>query len=494
MRIALVLTLLSMPLTRAAAQGPEPDTIDSMALRAHTWFLSHDLLEGRGTGTRGAELAALYLATSAERLHLRPAGPNGAWLQDIPLVEAVIDTTLTRMTVSDSSGTTVLRSPSWFIPNAGTARTLVGFSGPLAWVGTAADILAHPDRLPPLAGRVVIMAGTFGADMAAADTLRARGATGVVHFVGDDEAYRLYVDSRGNSRIYVADSSVVSSFDPDLPGVIVKRDVIRRLMPASTTQEELDHPFLIPGRRIDVALRTRTRSVPGHNVAAVLPGSDAGLRNEYVVYTAHYDHLGIEKPDAAGDSIFNGFSDNAAGCAMLLAIAQYFGDHPPRRSMLFLWFTGEERGLLGSDYYVAHPFTPLASIAGVINLDAGAPPALPVQWHVSGAGRSSLGDVAIEVARQAGWEAQSAAASPNTDYYPFLRLGVPAVFLVPGPGAYQGLTTDSSQALRRRWDHYHQAADNWAADFPFGGLVRYADYARRIGLAISAGARPTVKR
>ena len=238
-----------------------------------------------------------------------------------------------------------------------------------------------------------------------------------------------------------------------------------------------------------MSVQTRPRPTPAHNVIAWLPGSDAALRSEYVAYTAHYDHLGIGEPDTAGDTIYNGFSDNAAGSAMLLAIAQYFAAHRPARSMLFIWFTGEERGLLGSDYFVARPLVPLDRINAVINLDAGAPPAPPAVWRISGADRSSLGGVAIEVAREMGAEGQAAPASPNTDYFPFLRSGVPAVFLVPGPGAYAGLTTDSSQALRRRWDHYHQAADNWAADFPFAGLVRNAEFALRLGLRVASGAR-----
>ncbi len=488
-----LLSSICLLLAPAAAFAQAASPIDSLALRAHTYFLAHDLLEGRGTGTRGGEIAALYLATSAERLHLSPASPAG-WLQDVPLVEAVIDTAGTTLTLADPSGNTVFHSPSMFIANAGTARTLTGFSGEIAWIGTASDVLAHPDRLPALLGRVVIMEGTFGASMAAADTLRARGVTGVIHYVGDDSTYALFVESRGDSRMYVNDSATVSSFDPDIPGVIVTAAVIRRLLPPGTTQEQLNRPFLIPDRSVDVMLRTTRRTVPGHNVIAVLPGTDPRLKNEYVVYTAHYDHLGVGHPDARGDSIFNGFTDNAAGCAMLLALAEYFTAHPPARSILFLWFTGEERGLLGSDYYVAHPLLPLDRIAGVINLDAGAPAARVVRWHISGAGRSTLGDVAIAVARAQGWEATPSAASPNTDYYPFLRLGVPAVFLVPAPGPYQGLTSDSSRALLRRWDHYHQQADNWAPDFPFEGLVRYADYARLIGMRISTGPKPVMLR
>jgi hypothetical protein len=313
--------------------------------------------------------------------------------------------------------------------------------------------------------------------------------TGVIHLVGDDEVYELYVRSRGESRMSVADSAVRSSFIPDIPAIIARAALARRLLAPVVSDDQLERPFLIEGRRVDVTIRVRLRPVPARNVMAILPGRDAAQRDNVLVYTAHYDHLGISDPDAARDSIYNGFSDNAAGCAMLLALAQYFLAHPPAQSVAFIWFTGEERGLLGSDYFVAHPPLDPMRITAVINLDAGAPPAPPVLWRISGGDRSALGPLAIAVARREGWEAQTAQASPNTDYYPFLRLGVPAVFLVPGPGAYQGLTTDSSNALRRRWDHYHQAADHWNVDFPFAGLVRYADFALKLGLAVLAEPR-----
>ena len=476
--------VLLLAAVSARAQNPGPGAIDSLALRAHTYFLSSDLLEGRGTGARGSDVAAAYLASAAEQFGLVGLGENGSFFQAVPIVEAEIDTAATTLTLTDSAGSATFRSPAYFIPNAGSLRTLVGFEGEVVWVGTAADIRAHPDKLPPLQGRVAIMAGVFGADGRAADTLRARGATGVIQFVGDNDVYRLYARSRGDSRMSVDDSTTRSSFFPDIPSVIARADLVRRLLPANVREEQLDTPFSIPGRRVQVRVRVRPRQVSARNVVALLPGTDHSKRDEYVIYSAHYDHLGIGEPDAHGDSIYNGFSDNAAGCAMLLALAEYFEAHRPARSMLFLWFTGEERGLLGSDYFAAHPLIAPERIAGVINLDAGAPPAPSVQWRVSGGDRSELGRMAIDVARDAGWDATAAPASPNTDYFPFLRLGVPAVFLVPGPGAYEGLTTDSSQALRRRWDHYHQADDEWHADFPFAGVVRYADYALRLGLRL----------
>jgi Zn-dependent M28 family amino/carboxypeptidase len=242
---------------------------------------------------------------------------------------------------------------------------------------------------------------------------------------------------------------------------------------------------------VEVTIGVQARGFTARNVAALLPGADPALRDEYVVFTAHHDHLGISAPDERGDSIYNGFSDNAAGSAMLLAIAEAMARGPrPARSTLFLWFTGEERGLLGSDWFAAHPTLAPARLAAVINLDAGAPPAPCVQWRISGADYSTLGRTAIEVARRNGWDATAAPASPNSDYFPFLRIGVPAVSIVPGPGAYEGMTTETSRALFRRWDRYHQAGDHWFPDFPFAGLLRYADYAYQLGMTAAAAPRP----
>jgi hypothetical protein len=493
-RLSAALAIAWWPVAALAAQERAP-RLDSLALRAHTYFLAHDLLLGRATGKPGAELAALYIAAQAQRLGLRPAGEHGTFFQPVPLVEADIvpaGTTLD-LTLLDSSGSarTEYSYGAGFIPNAGTARTLVPFAGPVAFVGSPRAVLEQPDSLPPLAGRVALVNGLFGPEAAAADTLKARGAVGVVHLLPDAQLYRLYVDSRGASRLFLADSSIVSSFVPDIPAVIAAPGLMRALMTRVAAAGGAVRPVALTDVLLAVRIATRPRTLVSRNVAALLPGADSARRGELIVYTAHLDHLGVGPRDAEGDSIFNGFSDNAAGVAMLLAIAQSMAAGPrPVRSVLFLWLTGEERGLLGSDYFVARPTVRLASIAGVINLDAGAPPAPSVEWRVSGAARSSLGDLALDVARAAGWHATAAPASPNTDYFPFLRAGVPAVFLVPGPGAYEGLTLEESQALRARWDHYHQQADNWRADYPFRGLLRYAEYAWRLGMALGAAPKP----
>jgi Zn-dependent M28 family amino/carboxypeptidase len=167
---------------------------------------------------------------------------------------------------------------------------------------------------------------------------------------------------------------------------------------------------------------------------------------------------------------------------MLLAIARAFERAPPGPAVLFLFLTGEERGLLGASFAAARPPVPLDRITALINLDAGAPPAPPVSWRIAGGEGSPLGTVAAAVASGRGWTATLSAASPNSDYWPFLARGVPAIFLIPGPD-WEGTSTSERDALRRRWDRYHRPDDEWAADFPFRGLARYAEFALLVGRA-----------
>ena len=497
---AALLVAVALPATAQAPRATAP-LVDSMALRAHTYFLAHDLLEGRGTGRRGADVAALYIATEAERLGLRGAGANGSFFQPVPVVEATIDSARTALVATGPDGRRQeFAYGSDFIPNVGTPTTLVPFSGELVFVGTAQDVLAASDRLPLLTGRVVVLGGMFGAQIAAADTLRSRGAAGVVHLVGGADAYQLYIRSRGPSRMSLAsESGAVSSFIPNVPAIIagpsLEHVVAVALQDSVAPNTSPNRPIVLAGWRVEVRIGVTVRPVPARNVAALLPGADPTRASEVVVYTAHYDHLGISTPDEHGDSIYNGFSDDAVGAAMLLTVAKAMQEGPrPARSVLLLFLTGEERGLLGSDFYSAHPLIPASHTVAGINLDAGAPPAPSTSWRIAGGDSSTFGAVAIDVARRAGWEALSSPASPNSDYFPLLRIGIPAVFLVPGPAAFEGMTAEASDALRRRWDHYHQAGDNWYPDYPYGGLVRYAAYAYWLGMEAAAGPRPTMTR
>jgi Zn-dependent M28 family amino/carboxypeptidase len=209
------------------------------------------------------------------------------------------------------------------------------------------------------------------------------------------------------------------------------------------------------------------------------PRGTAGRAGHQCRLPAHYDHLGVGIPDPAGDSIYNGFADNAAGVAMALGVGDAFArerraDRGLAHSLVLLFFTGEEQGLLGSDWFVAHPRWPLARIAGVINLDANAPAARPSSWRIAG----EEGDPLVELVRrqtaERGWRLTLAQASPGSDYYPFARRGVPAVFFVPGDGPYEGLSLTASDSLRERCAEL-AAAVVWRLDRSDGGRMA-ADY------------------
>ena len=463
-------------------------TIDSLEIRAHTRFLADDELAGRGTGTQGERLAAAYIASQLERLGLQSIDGDTSYLLPLPLREARIADS-SSVTITAAAGTTRHGNVADFIVNTGGAGAFRSFEGRTVFLGqpmhAAGRISASLD------GAVAVFLGPLGGSaVELVPALIDAGVTGIVLLVPDPAQYDLYVRSRGATRFFVDATVDDPVWQPSLPVLIAGPRMTEALLagvtvPPSLVQGDTGPAFDL-GHTITASIHADIRSVPAANVGGMLPGSDPALRDEYVVYTAHYDHLGISNPDAAGDSIYNGFSDNAAGVAMLLAIADALRDAPPARSVAFLFFTGEERGLLGSAYMAAVPPLPLDRVAALINLDAGAPPAPPLNWRIAGGADTELGTLAQTVGERNGWSVNLSGASPNSDYWPFLQRGVPAVFIIPGD-QWENTTPDERDALRRRWDRYHQAGDHWNAEFPFSGLQRYATFGLQLGLA--AGSR-----
>jgi hypothetical protein len=456
-----------------AARPSAAQSIDTIDMRAQTRFLASDLLEGRGTGTRGEHIAAQYIASELARIGAVPIEGKDFFLP-IPLKRSIIDHDSTRITLD----TQMYRSAHDFVWNTGGRGALKDFAGPLLFVG-AADTAAVR-RSGEARGRVVLIAGAMGAAATAfVPALMKAGATGVVLLIPDSATFNLYVRSRGDSRYFVDADVADPIWQADLPVVIagprLTRAILGDAVPAAFTP-------------IEKTLRARysgvVKDVESANVAGIIKGKNPRLANEYVVYSAHYDHLGISVPNARGDSIYNGFSDNAAGVSMLLAIGDAFRRNPPARSVMLLFFTGEERGLLGSSYFAAQPPIPLRRIKGLINLDAGAPSGPPIEWRIAGGAGSPLGATAEKVLKRNKWDVQLTAGTPNSDYWPFLARGVPAIFIIPGE-KWENITTEQKTALRARWDRYHQAGDEWHPDFPFAGLKRYAEAALQVGRAIS---------
>lgn len=444
-------------------------TIDTMAIRAHTRFLSADVLQGRGTGTRGEHIAAEYIASELIRLGVKPAG-NHNFLQKIPLKRAEI--TAATLAVIEGTQTITRNNTRDFIWNAGGRGSLRNFSGPLLYVATADSIALR--RATEARGQVVVLNGPMGAAAQAyVPALQRAGAAGIILQIADTSVYDLYVRSRGDARYFVDANVNDPVWQADLP-VLISRPLVATTLPRFTTV----------GKSIHARITVAVTDVASANVVGIIPGSDPRRAQEIVAYSAHYDHLGISNPDARGDSIYNGFSDNAAGVAMLLAIAKEMSASPPARSVMFLFFSGEERGLLGSSYYASHPLLPLNRMKGLINLDAGAPPAPPVSWRVAGGSASPLGTLSKQIGEKSGWHVDFSPATPNSDYWPFLDRGVPSIFIIPG-NQWENVNAEQQTALRARWDRYHRADDEWAADFPFSGLQRYAKLAYDVGWALA---------
>jgi hypothetical protein len=440
-------------------------TVDTMAMRAQTRFLASDALQGRGAGTVGERIAAEYIASELTRLGVAPVA-NGTYFQRVPLKRAVI-----------SNATLQFDNKTYgaadFVWNTGGRAAFHNFGGPITYVGMIDSVALR--RVSETRARVVVLTGAMGAAaLSYVPALLRAGAVGVIIATADTTIFNLYSRSRGEARYFVDAAVDDPVWQADLPVVIAGPVLSRQLV----ARERFTN---IPGE-VRVNLEMRVEDVASANVAGIIRGTDPRLRDQVVTYTAHYDHLGISTPNSHGDTIYNGFSDNAAGVAMLLAVADMMQRKRPARSVMFVFFTGEERGLLGSSYYATHPLIPLARVTGVINLDAGAPPAAPVSWRIAGGLDSKLGQLAKTVAIRQKWTADLGGATPNSDYWPFLQHGVQSIFIIPG-NQWENVNTEQQAALRARWDRYHRADDEYHPDFPFSGIARYALMAYLVGRA-----------
>jgi hypothetical protein len=467
-----ILTLTSPAELRA--QG-----VDTLEIRAHTRFLADDALLGRGAGSPGENIAAAYIEAQLMRLGLRPVGTGDSFLQPLPLRRISLDPQAMLILAGDTliaerDFTLNLGAPAAFRPFAGTAW----FVGESIQARTA---FAAGDRLD---GRVAIVAGYMGLEAAELlEEWRGRGLEGVILLIPEADEYRRIADARGTGR-YAVDADLRDPvWQPELPVLVAGPAAMDALLAGVRLPDAFFERAPIPAIELRVAvdaqLRVHSEALRSFNVAGMLPGSDPARAGEAVIVTAHLDHLGVGPPDERGDSIYNGFSDNAAGVAMLLAIAEAMRAEPPARSVIFLFLAAEERGLLGSGYYAAAPLFPLEQTRAVINLDAGAPPAPPVSWRIAGAPDLALAERAARVAEGEGWSATVGPARANSDHWPFAQRGVPAAFIIPG-GDWEDVSTADKAALQLRWERYHQPGDEYHPDFPFRGLGRYADFAMKV--------------
>ena len=225
------------------------------------------------------------------------------------------------------------------------------------------------------------------------------------------------------------------------------------------------------------------------NVVGVLAGRDGTSAGEIVGLTAHFDHLGVGRPDSTQDSIYNGFLDAAVPTAIVLDVAQRYARAPGDRPLLVMLFNLEEQGLLGSRALVTNPDagTVVDRLQLLIGVDAGSPAGEAVTWQLMGAAPSHAGArLADSLASARGWTTTATPPRPISDVYPFSERGVPILFPIPG-ARWKGYTDAERAEAMRRFDHYHQPADEWRADFPWIGTATYADWLWEIVAAATDG-------
>jgi hypothetical protein len=513
---------------RAQAGGPSGDlaaalaAVRGTAVRSHVEFLADDLLEGREPGTRGYEIAARYVATELEALGITPAGERGTFFQPVPLLESKLREGELLLTTKGAPAPVALVAREDYVMPGDALRTEADVEAAVifAGFGVTAPELGHDDYAGIDAqGKIVAILGNaparfpseprahFASLRLKAENAARHGAVGLLLVrAAEDEArtpWARLVQSAdsGTVRWLHKDGRPESTF-PEIRGsAVLSLAGTRKLFASSPVplDEALARaakgpgPFAL-GATVRLKSRSEHRRFSSPNVVGRLEGADPALKDSYVVLSAHLDHLGVGAPEN-GDAIYNGAYDNATGTAVVLEAARALAAlrARPRRSILFVFVTSEEKGLLGSDYFANEPTVPAEKIVADVNIDM---PLLlyPIGDVVAfGAENSSLDGLVAKSAAETGL-AQSPDFVPEenvfirSDQYSFVRRGIPAVFLVPGLKSSDP-SADGAKAFQEFFArHYHRPSDDLSQPMDLGSAERFVRANVLIAYAIASDA------
>jgi len=510
-----------LPAGAASAAG----SIDPERIRAHVRFLSLDLLEGRGPGTRGAELAAEYIATQFAIEGVEPAGDNGTFFQKVPLfaVHTIEDKTKFAFVPANGQPVDLAYGPE-IVSKDQTGQAMADFDAPIVFVGYGIhapeyhwDDYAGVDvkgkialiivNEPPsddekfFKGKALTYYGrwTYKYEEAAR-----RGAIGVLVIHRTDLAsygWEVVRNSQAVEKSYLQG-------DPDATlraAAWIQHDVAQHLFILAglgNLDQAIDRagkPGEFHAVELPVKLRahieSRVRRYESSNVVGRVPGLSSA--NQAVLYTAHYDHLGID-PNATGDNIYNGAADNGTGCGILLEMARAFAQSAlrPPHAVYFAAVTAEEQGLLGSQYLGMHPPIPAGQITLDLNYDMLLPIGVPRSVNLGGAERIDFWPAVQTVAK-----AFDLALLPDptpgaghyyrSDHFSLARVGIPA-FSVDQGELFEGHAPEWGREQQADYvaHHYHQPSDEYRADWDFRGNAKLASFGFVLGWLASEQPKP----
>jgi hypothetical protein len=507
MRSFVVAASLAALLSVPAAAEPEfsPDRV-----KATVAFLADDLLEGRETGSRGHEIAARYVASRFAGFGLVPAGKDGGWLQPVSLSETRDGGTPGKVTITGKAGAQSWLNATDAIVGLSQTDKTTDVSGDLVFAGFGIDapkqgfndyngldvrgkivvVLSGIPKGPP--SEVLAHLGTRKGAMAAA-----RGAIGIVTIATLDSAKRrpwarLQEYATQPRMTWVGTDGVPHVDAPAIKAAAVLNGPAAEIafagakLPLAKILADADR---MGGKPKGFALKTRIRiessaqqrTLQSPEVVGLLPGSDPVLKNEYVVLMAHLDHLGM-RAGKPGDNIYNGALDNAAGVAVMLEVARAFTSEStrPKRSILFVANTAEEKGLLGAEAFANNPPVPIDQITSVVDLDQ---PLLLYDFTdvvAFGGDHSTMGPA---ISRALDGTGIALAPDPmpaetifvRSDHYTFVKRGVPALLLATG----------FANGGKDAWEHflstdYHQPSDDMKLPINWAAGARYARVNYRI--------------
>jgi Zn-dependent M28 family amino/carboxypeptidase len=474
--------------------------IDAERIRAHVRYISDDLLEGRGTGTRGGDIAAKYIAAQFALDGLKPAGDDGGYLQKVDFtgVQTLPATTLTLQ--PEHGAALELKLGDDFVTNNQTQTDTVDIDAPLVFVGygiEAPEYRWNDFKGVDVAGKVLLVIVNeppskdpkffngealtyYGRWTYKFEEAARKGAVGVLIIHRTDLAsygWGVVRSSWSNEQVYLSNDK-----DPKLKAASwIQIEVARALFGASGLNP--DAMIASAGTRgfkaralpvrVKAHIVSKVRKFESSNVLGMLPGTDAGPPQQALVYSAHYDHLGID-PAMSGDNIYNGAVDNGTGVGMLLEMAQVFAASPrPPHPVLFAAVTAEEKGLLGSNYLGKHLPIPAARIALGLNFDAIPPIGYPESVNVTGAERTSFYPTVEKTARAFGFDIQpdpepGAGHYYRSDHFSLARAGVPAFSINTGV-KFAGHPPEWGKAQRDEYTakHYHNPSDEYSPSMDF---------------------------
>ena len=489
--------------------------IDPERIRAHVRFLASDFLEGRGTGQRGGDLAAEYIATQFALEGLRPAGDSGTYMQKVPMV-GVTTAPETTFSLAPSNGAgRDLKLLTDYVGYNETQQASSQVDAKIVFVGYGIEapefkwddykgsdvkgkVLLMLVNEPPsdddnfFKGRALTYYGrwTYKYEQAAR-----KGAAGAMLIHKTDMASypwevvrnsnsgeKSYLKLEGTPKLQIA--SWIHLDVAKALAAMASNDLDKMMMDARSRDfRPVELPVSLKAHMV-----SKIRPFQSNNVIGMVAGSDPKLKDEAVMFTAHYDHLGI-RPEMPGDNIYNGANDNATGCGVLMEIAHAYAmsTQKPRRSIFFASVTGEEQGLLGSEYLGKHPPIPAGKIALDLNYDDIPPLGAPEEVEVAGSERTTFYPVVQAMAEEFRLTIRPDARPEaghfyRSDHFSLSRVGIPAFSINEGV-KYKGhdAAWGIQQADEYTAKHYHQPSDEYHPDMDFTGDAAMA----RFGFALA---------